>query len=297
MIIKRFLVSCIAIVSSLICSSLASESANPAQDEGLLLVAFGTSVPKAQKTYDEIHQVFVPQFGEKNITWTYTSDIIRKKLAKAGKPIPSIDEALAHLKSQGIKNIKVQSLHVAAGEEFSYMERAILRYALTNPKAFETIKIGRPLLESESDMTMVVKTLEKDLPKDRSKDEAVIYMAHGQSHGRADMVLYAMQQALQKNDPNTFFATVEGTNDFSNILKTLKEKQIKTAWLVPFMIVAGDHAMNDLAGDEEDSWASQLKEAGIEVKTHLQGMGNIPDIQKIFLKHAIETEDNLLKVK
>lgn len=266
----------------------------PPMNDGILLVAFGTSYGKARVSYDKTEETFQPSFSKDRIHWSYTSDIIRKKLAKQGKPVPSIRESLDNLSRKGVRKIRIQSLHMAAGEEFSEMERTVQSYIDAHPQAFDSVLLGRPLLESHADLDGVVQTLAEELPQERRTDEAVLYMAHGQQHGRADLVLAAVRDELNRRDPLTFMATVEGTYSLDRALQELKNKGVKTVWLAPFMIVAGDHANNDLVGSEEDSWASILKKAGFNVKAHLKGLGEMDGIRRIFLRHALETADDMV---
>ncbi len=281
--------------AALIGLSNASADTPPSKtDDGILLVAFGTSYGKARVSYDKTDETFRPSFSPDHIHWSYTSSIIRRKLAKQGNPVPSITESLDNLSRQGVRKIRVQSLHMAAGEEFSEMERTVQRYIDTNPKAFDRVLLGRPLLESHADLDEVVKTLAEELPKERRADEAVLYMAHGQQHDRADLDLSAVRDELHRRDPLTFMATVEGTYSLDHALQELKQKDVKTVWLAPFMIVAGDHANNDLVGSEDDSWASILKKEGFTVKSHLKGLGEMEGIRRIFLRHALETTDDMV---
>lgn len=280
--------------------SASAESQPTPTDDGLLIVAFGTSHEKALTAYRNTEQTLLSHFPEKKMSWAYTSEIIRKKLAKQGKIIPSIQQSLTTLSTQGIKNLRVQSLHMAAGEEFSEMERTVQHYVEHNPGSFEKVFIGRPLLESSRDVKEVIETILSDFSKERQPDEALLLMGHGQSQGRADLVFSAVQTELHKKDPKAFLATVEGSYRFEEALPELlelKKKGLKTIWLAPFMIVAGDHANNDLAGEEEDSWASRLKAEGFEVKVHLKGLGDMKGIQNIFLRHATDTHDDIMSVQ
>lgn len=101
-------------------------------------------------------------------------------------------------------------------------------------------------------------------------------MAHGQDAGRCDMVFAGMNAVMNAIDPLAFMASVEGYQRIENIIPMLKEKGVTRVWLMPFMVVAGDHARNDLAGDEPDSWASLLRKEGMTVFPVLRGMGEIP---------------------
>ncbi len=218
-------------------------------------------------------------------------------MAKQGKKIPAIEQALDELAQKGVKRAVVQSLHIAPGEEFSQMERTVLRDILAKPGRFSEVMIGRPLLESEKDMNEVVDVLIGGLPAERKPGEAVVFMGHGQSEGRADLVFSAVRDEFSRRDPLIYLATVEGSHSFDVVLDELKKKGVKKVWLQPFLIVAGDHAKNDLAGSEDDSWASRVKAAGMEAAPILKGMGEIRGIQDIFYRHAQESRDDLLKTK
>ena len=130
------------------------------------------------------------------------------------------------------------------------------------------------------------------LPAARSADDAVLLMAHGQGEGRCDMVFAGMKDVVNDTDPLAFMASVEGYQGIDQVLPELQAKGAKRVWLLPFMVVAGDHAHNDLAGDEPDSWASLLKAQGFEVFPVLKGLGENPGVQSVFVRHAMETEDD-----
>lgn len=293
----NFITKNICLLSTVILGTSMLSAQQAPENEGLLIVAFGTSHRKALTSYQNTEKTLCSHFPIRQTSWAYTSGIIRRKLAKEGRPVSSIREGMKKLASQGIKTLRVQSLHMAAGEEFSQMERTVQSYLDHNPGTFDKVLIGRPLLESTRDMKDVVHAVLSDFPSDRKPDEAILLMGHGQSEGRADLILSAVQAELNKQDPNAFLATVEGTYGFKEALaelKALQKKGLTTVWLAPFMIVAGDHASNDLAGDEEDSWASLLKKEGFTVKIHLKGLGDIKGVQYIFLRHAIDTKDDII---
>ncbi|MEG1507351.1 MAG: sirohydrochlorin cobaltochelatase [Akkermansia sp.] len=293
----NFFVKNICFFAITLLGTMVLSAQQPSEHEGLLLVAFGTSHQKALTSYHNTEKTLCSHFPIEYTSWAYTSGMIRHKLAKGGHPIPSIQEGMKKLASTGVKTLRVQSLHIAAGEEFSQMERIIQRYLAHNPESFEKVFIGRPLLESSRDMREVIHGVLSDFSSERKPDEAILLMGHGQSEGRSDLVFTAVQGELKKQDSKAFLATVEGTYSFKEALaelKTLQAKGLTTVWLAPFMIVAGDHANNDLAGDDKDSWASQLKKAGFTVKIHLKGLGDIKKVQDIFLRHAIETKDDII---
>lgn len=264
-------------------------SVNPAfAKEGTLLVAFGTTMEEAKPAIEGIEKAFIEANFVEPMLMAYTSDIIRNKLEKMGTPVLSVNAALTKLAQEGVSDLTVQSLHVLPAEEYQQLERMIVKFLAKNPDTFKTVKTGYPLLVSKQDMETVVDAMIASIPSERKADDAILFMAHGNDRGPGDLSLYALNTMFQKNDPLTFAAAVEGAVVFEEAFEKIKASGAKRVWLKPFMIVAGDHARNDLAGDEEDSWASIFKEAGIEPMVVLQGMGEMPEVQQLFVKHAKE---------
>lgn len=266
-----------------------------APKEGVLLVAFGTSVPEALPSFKAVDASFKAAFPDTPVVWSYTSQIIRKKLAEQGKPVGGISDGLAALAKAGVKVVRVQSLHVMPGEEFTELERAVLLDIQKHPGRFEAVYLGRPLLESHKDALSVAKAVLADMGGKRRKDEAVVLMGHGQAHGRADLVFEGTRATFRESDPLVFMATVEGARGIDDLPAELKAHKVRKVWLQPLMVVAGDHARNDLAGDGEDSWASKLRAAGFKVETNLRGLGEVPGVRDIFVDHARQNVDDLTK--
>ncbi|HJA76436.1 MAG TPA: sirohydrochlorin cobaltochelatase [Candidatus Desulfovibrio gallistercoris] len=288
--LPRFLVLLLAFW--LVSLSPAAHAAEPR--EGLLIVAFGTSVPEAVPALKALDADFRAAFPDAAVEWAYTSQIIRKKLAARGTPVGGISDGLAALARKGVKVVRVQSLHVMAGEEFSALERAVLLDVKAHPGRFEAVYLGRPLLESRQDAREVAAAVLKSCGG-RAPGEGLVLMGHGQAHGRADLVFEGMRRAFVEADGLTFMASVEGSRTFEDLARELATRNVKTLWVQPFMIVAGDHARNDLAGEEADSWASRLRAQGFQVKTNLLGMGEIAGVRAVFVRHARETKDDLTR--
>lgn len=253
---------------------------------GTLLVAFGTSMDSARPAIDAIEKAYVKTSGKSPVMMAFTSDIIRNKLAKEGKPVLSVNAAMNKLAAQGVTDLKIQSLHVAPAEEYQQLERMVVKNLAQKPGAFKTVKVGYPLLVSGKDLDDVVKVVLDSLSAKRKPGDAVLLMGHGNDRGPGDLTLAAAATAFNKADPLVWLATVEGAHGFDKVLPQLKAAGVKRVWLQPFMIVAGDHANNDLAGPEEDSWASLLKAEGITPIPNLVGLGQLKGIQEIFLAHT-----------
>ena len=262
---------------------------------GVLLAAFGTSLPAAQKAYDGIEKAYERAFPDSPIVWAFTSQKIRKKARVHGERMGGIAEGLDKLAARGADDVIIQSLHMTAGAEFAGLARSALLYVAKNPNKFKAVYLGRPLLESNADARKVAKAVLADLRGKRAPGDAVVFMAHGNDTGRSDLTLKGASAILGEVDNLAFLAGVEGSLTIDGLIERLKKLKIRKVWLEPLMIVAGDHAVNDMAGADEDSWASRLRAAGFEVRTNLKGLGEIPGIADIFVERSASRLDDLAK--
>lgn len=269
-----------------------------AADDGkkaTLLVAFGTSMESAMPALNALDKAYAQQ-GDP-VIWAYTSDKIRRKLGKEGKSVLSVNAAMDKAAAMGISELHIQSLHVTPAEEYSQLERMVVKNITSKPGRFSKVLLGSPLLVSSQDLQEVIQAVLTALPKERKTHEAVVLMGHGNDRGPGDLVLAATHTAFQQQDPQVWLATVEGALSFDRVLPQLKAAGVKKVWLQPFMIVAGDHANNDLAGPEADSWASRIRAAGMEPVPYLKGLGELKGIQNIFLRHTASSTDDLANSK
>jgi sirohydrochlorin cobaltochelatase len=183
---------------------------------------------------------------------------------------------------QGFTHVAVQSLHTIGGAEYHELQKVVGSFDQMG--VFENIILGYPLLSSQEDMAKAVLAALKIIPKERKQKQAVVFMGHG-THHPANAFYAAFMFQAQLKDPNVFIGTVEGYPTIDDIKTWLKAKKIKTAWLLPLMSVAGDHAKNDMAGDENDSWKSILTQAGIKCKTVLKGTAEYDEFANIWVDH------------
>ena len=254
----------------------------PSQKVGILLVAFGSSIPRAQVSFENIDRKAKAAYPEIPLRWAYTSHIIRKKLAKQGKHLDSPEVALAKMQDDGFTHVAVQSLHTIGGAEYHDLRRTVGAFKLMG--GFQRIILGYPLLATQKDMQRSVDAILKAIPPERKKTEAVVLMGHG-THHPSNAFYAALMFQLQLGDPNIFVGTVEGYPGVDLIQELLLKKKIKKAYLMPFMSVAGDHALNDMAGDEDDSWKSILTKAGIQCVPILKGTAEYDDFVQIWVDH------------
>ena len=263
------------------------------QKTGILLVSFGTSYSDAQQALDNIEEEVRKTFPGTEVRWAFTSNIIRKKLKKQGQAIDSPAEALAHYTADGYTCIAVQSLHVIPGEEYENLQKTVVAFNQM-PKNAEAVLIGKPLLYQHAGINSVVDVISKILPQDLKKGEAVLMMGHG-THHPSNIYYPGVQYYLSQKNPSYFLATVEGYPGLTEVLPQLKEQKIKTIWLMPFMSVAGDHVQNDMAGDEPESWKSQLEARGYEVNVMMKGLAEYDEIVAIWINHLKEIMHELEK--
>ncbi len=248
----------------------------------ILLVAFGSSLPNARVSFENIDERTKAAHPGIPVRWAYTSHMIRKKLAKQGTHMDSPEVALAKMLDEGFTHVAVQSLHTIGGSEYHDLRRTVGAFKAMG--GFRRIILGYPLLATQEDMQRSVDAILGAIPKDRKKSEAVVLMGHG-THHPSNAFYAALMFQLQLKDPNIFVGTVEGYPEVDIIKKMLLKKKIKKAYLMPFMSVAGDHAKNDMAGDEDDSWKSILTKAGIQCVPILKGTAEYDSFVDIWVSH------------
>lgn len=249
---------------------------------GILLVAFGSSEASAQVSFENIDRKVKAAYPDIPVRWAYTSHIIRAKLAKQGRFLDSPEVALAKMQEENFTHIAVQSLHTICGEEYHDLRRTVEAFKIMG--RFQRIILGYPLMATQKDMERTLAAILKSIPMDRQSNEAVVLMGHGTPHP-SNAFYAALMFQLQLKDPNIFVGTVEGYPDIDLIKDLMIKKQIKKAYLMPFMSVAGDHAKNDMAGNEADSWKSIFTKAGIACVPVLKGTAEFDDFVAIWVDH------------
>ncbi|UTC67165.1 MULTISPECIES: sirohydrochlorin cobaltochelatase [unclassified Treponema] len=243
--------------------------------KAVVIASFGTSYAETrEKTIDLIEKEAKDRFKDYSIFKTYTSNMVRAILKKRDSiNVPSPKELIDDLKEEGFSEIYIQPTHIIPGEEYEKLQ-------------FENTVLGLPLLHKNADLDKIIRALDLKKPE---KNEAVIFMGHGSSHD-SDKFYETMQQKLNSMGlENVLIGTVEGSVELKDILPILAERKIKKIELYPFMMVAGDHAHNDMAGDEEDSWYTILKNEGYKVNANLKGLGEYPMIREIIYKSLENT--------
>ena len=244
-------------------------------ERAVLAVSFGTSHRDTlEKNIAAIEAELAAAFPERTVRRAFTSGMILRKLAGEGTHIDNVPQALERLLAEDCTDVVVQPTHVMNGEEYHKLlaqaEPYRARFARMTFEAFTA------LMEA--------------LPAQRA-DTAVLYMGHGSEH-QANSAYALMEYTFHDlGRKDVVIGTVEGYPGFGEALRRLKERpQVRRVELRPLMTVAGDHAKNDLAGDEEDSWRRRLEAEGYETACVLTGLGEYPAVRALFVEHARQAE-------
>ncbi|MDR1598886.1 MAG: sirohydrochlorin cobaltochelatase [Oscillospiraceae bacterium] len=268
------------LILSLIPAASIAETAAP---KVILVVSFGTSYNDSREaTIGAIESGMQAAFPDYEVRRAFTSQTIINKLAtRDGLTIDNVDEALKRLAADGVEELVIQPTHVMNGFEYEEMLAAVAPYE----GEFDSLKIGKPLLTSAEDYLRVVDAIAAELPE-TDDDTAIVFMGHGTHHyanATYGMLDYVFKD---KGYANVFVGTVESYPDVETVLRHVDSYGASKAILLPLMIVAGDHANNDMAGDEEGSWKIEFKGEGYEVECVLKGLGEYAGVQALFAEHA-----------
>ena len=255
--------------------------------KGLLIVSFGTSVPETRKkTIEAIEADLAAAFPERKAYRAWTSSIIRRKIKTTENlAVDSVEEALERMKADGITDLLVQPTHMLPGEEYGKVVNALDASAA----GFARLRLGKPLLTTEADVQAVAAVLE-DTFSQMGDDELLALMGHGSADARPNFYLLLNEAFRKDGKPNFIVGTVEEDPGYAPILAAAKERKPNCIRLLPFMVVAGDHALNDMAGEGEDSWAGMLRKEGFRVECILKGMGEYPRLRTMYVEKARQAE-------
>ena len=255
---------------------------NTETKKAILAVSFGTSHEDTRKvTIDAIEDSMRQAFPEYPVYRAWTSKMIIRKLKNRDNIIvPTVKEAMEQMAADGITDVLVQPTHVINGIENDRMKEDTLSFR----DSFHSISFGDPLLTTEDDSHKVIAAIAREFSH-ITKDQALVFMGHGTTHF-ANSIYAALDYTFKdKGYHNFFLGTVEAYPSMESLKKMVKAYRPKEVVLAPFMIVAGDHAKNDMAGDDPESWYSQFKDEGYEVKTVLKGLGEYEGIRSLFIDH------------
>lgn len=252
--------------------------------KGILVVSFGTShLDTMEKTIDVIERDIARRFPGHRVYRAFTSRMIIRKLKRTeNMEIDTVDKAVKRMAADGIEEVTVQPTHIINGIENDRMMEDLME----NMSCFKRIRVGRPLLSSVDDYKKSIHAVMDET--ELSDDEMLVLMGHGTDH-HANSAYPTLEYTFHAlGYGQVLVGTVESFPELKNVMAKLEIAGKKKIALMPFMLVAGDHAKNDMAG-EEDSWKSRLEGDGYEVRVIMKGLGESEGIRRIFLEHIEET--------
>lgn len=257
------------------------------EKKAILVVSFGTTYQHTLRScIESIEDKVRSEFPGFEVRRAFTSQFIINKLAKRDNIyIDDAAKALQRLKDEGFTAVVVQPTHIIAGHEFDEVKAAVERCR----SHFLQLALGRPVLCNDGsdgttdDYAVAVEALRSQLPA-IAPDRAVALMGHGSSH-QANQAYYRLQEKLDQSGLNVFLANVDETPTIKDVIEMLAEREIKHVTMMPYMLVAGDHAINDMAGDGEDTWKTLFEQAGYTTDAWLKGLGENEAYQEIYVQH------------
>ncbi len=281
-------------------------NADEIAENELLVVSFGTSFNDSRaEDIGGIEKALQKAYPDWSVRRAFTAQIIINHVqARDGEKIDNMDQALQRAVDNGVKNLIVQPTHLMHGAEYDELSEAVASYS----DKFESVSIAEPLLGEvgsaddsvNSDKEAVAKAVTAEAVKtagyeslDAAKEDgtAFVFMGHGTSHTAKISYSQMQNQMNALGYDNVFIGTVEGEPEDTAceaVIEKIQEAGYKKVVLRPLMVVAGDHANNDMAGDDDDSWKSQFEASGVfdSIETQIAGLGQIPVIQDLYVSHT-----------
>lgn len=251
--------------------------------KALLVISFGTSYEETRVlSLEAIEQELVKEFPERKFYRAWTSGMIRRKLEKQGGfTAPSLKDALEQMEKDGIRDVLVQFTHMLRGEEYEKSMEEIRREA----GRFETISIGEPLISEEEDAARLAGIIEKQFGPLKEK-EMLALMGHGSAKMAFPAYEKVQEYFFKDGYDNICIGTVEFDPGIGPVMEKVTENRPERVILAPMLVVAGDHVLNDMAGEEEDSWKNQIIKEGAEVTCVKKGLGEYEEIRAMYVEHA-----------
>jgi sirohydrochlorin cobaltochelatase len=260
--------------------------------DAIVVMSFGTTYANSRKaTIEQTVADIQAAHPDTKVVLAFTSHIIVDRIQKnEGITIPTPEDALAQLKADGYTRVALTSLDVIPGMEYAYDSAIFDLYK----DQFKKMTLGTSLMywmgqeKQRDDVSEVLKAMSTEFPK-VGENDAILLMDHGTPH--PSNAYYSVMQARlnELGMKNIFIYTVEGWPSLETAISQLKEKGIKNVTLIPMMMVAGDHANNDMAGNTPESHKSILEKEGFHVSTYIHGLGENEAVRKLFVDRANES--------
>ncbi|MEG2938602.1 MAG: sirohydrochlorin cobaltochelatase [Oscillospiraceae bacterium] len=251
--------------------------------KAIIVASFGTTHEDAeQKNIMAVERAIGQRFPNYHLCRAYTSTMIMRTMRSRGREIDDVGTALQKLCDSGYEQVYIVPTHVIPGEEYEKVCRAARAFE----GRFKSLKISRPLLDLSEDIVTVGTALARHNPIE--KNECLVLFGHGSGH-YSNTVYSAMEHMLKESVcERVIVGTVDGYPTLEDVKNQIAAKGYSKAVLAPLMLVAGDHAKNDMASDKPASWRSQLAAMGVEVTPVIKGLGEYREAVELYCRHAAE---------
>lgn len=241
--------------------------------QGLLVVSFGSSVEKTRKNITWTEQVLCSRMPQATFVRAFTSPRIRAALKKRGEEIFSPAQALENLYQQGVTHVIIQPTHLLPGIDYEALVQELEGYRTR----FEAFFIGKPLLSSTHQVQALARILMQRYPK--QADTSLVYMGHGTEHF-ANLVYPALEMMMHtEGRTDCFVTTVEGWPDFETAAARVDTREV---CLIPLMLTAGEHVLEDMLGDSSDSLRGVMEQHGKTVHAVREGLGSLEEVREMY---------------
>ncbi len=253
----------------------------------ILVVSFGTSYPQPRENaIGGIEKAIEAAFPEYQVRRCLTSEIVlahilRDEKIKFDNPKRALDQAVA----DGVKELIIATTYVMDGREY----HKFMGFLSTYRDRFETVRCTGPLMENKDDISSVIKAVRELTAEYDDGTTGIVLVGHGTDVSANKVYGQMQEQLVAVGLSNYIIGTIEAIPAYEDVLKRLEEMGASRVVLVPLMVVAGDHALNDLAGEEKNSWKTRLTSAGYQVQVIQRGLGELDNIQQIYVRHVRKT--------
>lgn len=257
--------------------------------KAILVISFGTSYRETrEKTLDVIERDLQEAFEDYEFRRAYTSPTIVRILRERDNiQVDSVEEALIRLKNDGFRIVLAQTTHVIHGFEYDRMKDTLNRYQ----DLFDCLTWGEPLLTSQEDYEEAARILGQGLGCKRRADTDLIFMGHGTEHAANSSYARLQEAFFRQGFSDCLVGTVEASPTLENMTALVEGRRSGRVVLTPFLVVAGDHACRDMAGEDEHSWKSRFLQKGYQVECLMKGLGEYKEIRQMYVRHAKEAEN------
>lgn len=252
--------------------------------KAIINVSFGCSIKEVRQKYiDPIEDLVKEVFDDIPCYRAFTSEIIRRKMKREENiDMDNVKGCLEKLKDCGYTHIYVLATHIIPGIEYEKILQAVENYK----NEFEEIKVSRPFLDERMGKNEI-EILKNYIKVNAKNDEAIVMIGHGTEHS-SNKYYEKFENMLRSEINNIYISNIEGRPFISDIISQLENKKIKKVYLYPFLLVAGDHALNDITSDEADSIKSCIIKSGLDVQAFVTGLGSNKLMQKLFVNRLKE---------